>query len=275
MTRKKSIISPQMIIIFILVILVINTLFARSSDASVSVSVDQEEDAYVITVLRDEENNTKWEYLDADVTPFIKDGVTLVPLRALSERFGYIVEYQDNEKKIIINDSEEKNAIILNIDSKKVLINGRESFMLEYPVVRNNRVLVPLRYVSEFFGYNVYWERHPISGFIGVWISCASLLSDDDVYPSKKDYDTLTDGYVTYYSLKDTGMTSKGIRIGDTIDKIIEAYGVPHKIEYNHYDKMNEYYYSTVQYPDKNDGMYISFWLKNGRVIKSYIYNGV
>lgn len=90
--------------------------------------------------------------------PIIIDGSTLVPLRAIFEALGATVKW-DQETKTIT--SELKNTkIILTINDKYMLKNGKYIELNVPAQIYNNRTLVPARAVSEAFGYKVIWHSN-------------------------------------------------------------------------------------------------------------------
>lgn len=61
--------------------------------------------------------------------------------------------------------------------------------------------------------------------------------------------------------------TSKGIKVGDSIDKVIEVYG-------DKYYKSGEMGQGqTINYVDRNDGIHLQFWLSEDRVEKIALYS--
>ncbi len=89
-------------------------------------------------------NNVKYKL---DVSPFLKDGRTMVPLRFISEQIGAQVEWLQSEEKITI--SLNGNRIILRIGKSEAIINGKSVFMDVPAMTSNGRTLIPIRFVSE------------------------------------------------------------------------------------------------------------------------------
>ena len=88
--------------------------------------------------------------------PIIDDGYTLIPIRAVSETLGAEVEWDGDDGVVTISKSDD--AIILNIGSSTVYVNG-DKYELECSAeVVNGRTLVPLRFVAEAFGNTVEWN---------------------------------------------------------------------------------------------------------------------
>jgi N-acetylmuramoyl-L-alanine amidase len=107
--------------------------------------------------------------IDPDVPPKIQDGRTLVPLRIISENLGAKVGWFANTQKIVI--VKDKTTVMLTLNNKKVIVNGKETWTEIAPFVEHGRTLVPLRAIGEWLGATVGWEEkerivivsHPIS----------------------------------------------------------------------------------------------------------------
>lgn len=99
-----------------------------------------------------------------DQRPFVNSsGKVLVPLRFVSETLGADVEW--NALKQRVNISHDSLEIILDIVKPGTPLNGNvkgDITTLDNPVVitYRNRVVVPIRFVSECLGAYVYWNPH-------------------------------------------------------------------------------------------------------------------
>jgi hypothetical protein len=93
-----------------------------------------------------------------DVAPFIDkvSGRTLVPVRFISEFLGFEVVWDAQAKTVTIKDS--SKTIILTIGNKTILINGKAYKIDVTPLIKDSRTFVPLRFISEAFGYQVNWD---------------------------------------------------------------------------------------------------------------------
>ncbi|MCY9666505.1 copper amine oxidase N-terminal domain-containing protein [Paenibacillus alginolyticus] len=89
--------------------------------------------------------------------PIIMDGSTLVPLRAIFEKFGAIVEWNDKEQSITAKKG--GVAIQLKIGSKTATVNGSNKTLESPAQIQNGYTMVPIRFVSEAFGAKVKWEQ--------------------------------------------------------------------------------------------------------------------
>lgn len=98
-------------------------------------------------------NNTQ---LKLEVPPQIQNGRTLVPLRAIFEALGAIVNWDG--KTGTITGKKENTTVILKLNTKEAKVNDK-MVQLESPAVSvNGRTLVPVRFISESLGMNVKWD---------------------------------------------------------------------------------------------------------------------
>lgn len=92
-----------------------------------------------------------------DEAPVIRDGRTLLPVRAVVEEMGGSVEWNSDLKQAILNHGE--NTIVLTIDSTTALLNNQEQSLDTEPVIINGRTFLPIRFIAESFGYDVEWNE--------------------------------------------------------------------------------------------------------------------
>ena len=90
--------------------------------------------------------------VSGDAAPYIADGRTMVPIRALSETFGAEVDFKDNVVTIVDGDT----TIVMTIGETTYTINDEEQTMDVAPVIGSgDRTYVPIRFVAEALGYKV------------------------------------------------------------------------------------------------------------------------
>lgn len=99
------------------------------------------------------------QYIDfssIDQWPFIEDGRTMVPLRAVFEVMNCNVRWDQNKSSAIVE--YEGKTIVIPINSKTAYINGTASTLDVSAKLVNNRVTVPLRFISESINKTVIWD---------------------------------------------------------------------------------------------------------------------
>ncbi|WP_025027062.1 stalk domain-containing protein [Caldalkalibacillus mannanilyticus] len=87
----------------------------------------------------------------------IKDGRTLVPMRAIFETHGAEVSWNATSQKI--TGKNQNTSVTLEVGNKTALVNNQKVSLDVSPVVQNGRTFVPIRFVSETFGSKVQWDQ--------------------------------------------------------------------------------------------------------------------
>lgn len=112
-------------------------------------------------------NKWKKQPIDSDnvnVSSYIKNGYTLVPLRAISEAFNADVSWVSDAKTAQISLSGKIISVPVDSDVMKV---GERSVELQAPAeIKEGRVFVPLRAIAESLSKNVYYDAN--SKLIGI-----------------------------------------------------------------------------------------------------------
>ncbi len=120
--------------------------------------------------------------IPSDVAPLLKSGRTLVPLRTVSEALGATVMWKDNEASIKTYEGEKmrftpgrQTAVYEKADGTK------QNVKLDVPaVMRDNRVMVPLRVIAETFDVKTDYQNGKV------------ILSSTPVYVDGKALNSMT-----------------------------------------------------------------------------------
>lgn len=91
-------------------------------------------------------------------TPYVVgEGVTLVPVRVITEAFGAEVDWYDPDKKVTL--STDEKIINLWIGKDFAEVDGKNTALLSAPELTNDITMVPLRFISENFGADVSYDE--------------------------------------------------------------------------------------------------------------------
>lgn len=93
--------------------------------------------------------------LSSDVAPVVINNRTMLPLRACAEALSATVNY-DPSGRIDIYRGNDK--IVLLLDTPAAWLNGEKRPLDVEPQVKDNRTLVPLRFIGEAFNCTVNWQ---------------------------------------------------------------------------------------------------------------------
>lgn len=91
-----------------------------------------------------------------DVPPFIYQERTYVPLRLIAQSMNTEVHWREDTREVVLTSFDQE--IVLPVDYQVMVVNGVEQF-LEVPVIiRDDRTLVPVRFVAQHLNAFVHWE---------------------------------------------------------------------------------------------------------------------
>lgn len=124
------------------------------------------------------------ETLKTEFSPYIKDGRTFVPIREITEKLGANVKWnsKDESIKIALNG----DVINMQIDNPNVTVNGKKISLDEAQAPqlalyksprRETKTMVPLRFISETFGYEVNWNNEKVRAEIST-VSSKSITEE-------------------------------------------------------------------------------------------------
>lgn len=101
-------------------------------------------------------NDTK---VELDTAPFAVNGMTYVPVRFVAENLGCQVSYANG----VVTITQENRTITFTMNSSIVAIDGVPKDIGVEPLVKNNRILLPLRVVAESLGCMVNYKSGVIT----------------------------------------------------------------------------------------------------------------
>ncbi|MFC5405774.1 copper amine oxidase N-terminal domain-containing protein [Cohnella soli] len=95
----------------------------------------------------------------SDAKPETKNSRIMVPLRTISENLGAKVEWFKSEVTLTKNDIK----VTLKPNSKSAAKNGKTIQLDAAPYIKNDRMFVPIRFISETFGCTVDYSKSTVS----------------------------------------------------------------------------------------------------------------
>lgn len=96
-------------------------------------------------------------YIKSDVSSYIENNRTMVPIRVISESLGANVDWNEETKTVTVENDE--NKIELTIGSKTAVVNGKNISLDAPAVIQQSRTFVPVRFVAEQLGWGVDWNQ--------------------------------------------------------------------------------------------------------------------
>ncbi|NMO96862.1 family 10 glycosylhydrolase [Paenibacillus lemnae] len=109
--------------------------------------------------------------LSSDVSPYIlpKVNVTMVPTRVISQGLGASIQWNQQSKTATI--SQPGYTLSLTSGKNTALVNGKPQPLSASVQIKNGRVMVPLRFISENLGLTVVWnQREKVIDLTSGWI---------------------------------------------------------------------------------------------------------
>lgn len=136
------------------------------------------------------------ESLKTEFSPYIKEGRTFVPIREITEKLGADVKWNAEDKsiKITLNG----DVINMQIDNSNVTVNEKNidldgaqapQLALYNKPRKETKTMVPLRFISETFGYNVDWNNDKVRAEIST-VSAKSIFEDNKTKKESKNKKT-------------------------------------------------------------------------------------
>ncbi|QYR22101.1 copper amine oxidase N-terminal domain-containing protein [Paenibacillus sp. sptzw28] len=99
-----------------------------------------------------------------DVPPVVKEGRTLVPFRAIAESLKAEVVWEASTKTVIVKRDGVEVKLVLG--SKVAYIGGKQVALDVAGQMKNNRVIVPMRFLGESLKSKVVWDAETSSVII-------------------------------------------------------------------------------------------------------------
>ncbi|WP_069997243.1 N-acetylmuramoyl-L-alanine amidase [Cellulosilyticum sp. I15G10I2] len=80
----------------------------------------------------------------------------LVPAREVFEPMGATVEWKADEEKVYVYD--QTSLLVLEVNAPEAFVNGQIKLLDMPPKIINDKLMIPIRFISEQLGYGVIWQ---------------------------------------------------------------------------------------------------------------------
>jgi len=104
------------------------------------------------------------ERIAEGASPRVVNNFTMVPIRVIAEDIGYTVDWTAGTDQVRISNG--GSLIELTFDKDTALVDGRELKLGAAAFVDKGVTYVPLRFVGEQLGLQVYWDSYSKSVFL-------------------------------------------------------------------------------------------------------------
>ena len=90
--------------------------------------------------------------------PIQFNGAVVVPAREVFDKTGATVEWRPTEQSVYIHN--ENSLIVLKINSHEAWVQGETKYLDMPAKLINDKVMIPVRFISEALGYQVDWYQN-------------------------------------------------------------------------------------------------------------------
>lgn len=111
----------------------------------------------------------------------------LVPTREVFQPMGASVEWKPAERKVYVYDG--MTLLVLEVDKKEAFVNGEIKTLDVPPKIINDKVMIPMRFISEQLGFKVVWQ-----GGTNRSVSIEKMIPAETVTPMLPVSDPLASG---------------------------------------------------------------------------------
>lgn len=98
--------------------------------------------------------------VNMDVSSFLKDGRTMLPLRYIAEALGFKVEWDRATRTVTLSDKSFK--VVIPTSTNQIIVNGTTYYSDANPVIRNNRLMLPVANIARALGLkdgtDIIWD---------------------------------------------------------------------------------------------------------------------
>jgi hypothetical protein len=113
------------------------------------------------------------QQLMTDVSPFIMDGRTMVPLRPLLERLGARIRWDAYYQTVRADTN--AHWLYITVGSPVAIVDDIRYRLDVPPLIRSGRTFLPARFVAEAFGASVTWNS--TLRRVTIWTTAPSTIS--------------------------------------------------------------------------------------------------
>ena len=105
-----------------------------------------------------DESEVQINTVNPDITPIVKNNITLIPLRFVSESLGAEVEWNAEERSVSVTKGD--TLIKMKIGSNEFTVNGEAVTQDSAPIIENDTTYLPARFIAETLGFDVKYDEN-------------------------------------------------------------------------------------------------------------------
>lgn len=158
---------------------------------------------------------------DPEALPKVMNNRTMLGARSFYEKIGVKVDWNDKARTVTVTKGSDK--IVLTIDKDKALVNGKEKALDSPAVIVDNKTYIPVRFVSEAFGYNVKYTEDEIMPIVDIYNISEEELTEKLAQAEKEDNYTMVAAMLKEMDSDEVEKQIKEMWEGEDQAKLLEA----------------------------------------------------
>lgn len=97
------------------------------------------------------------ELKNLPASPTIINDSTVVPVREVLEKFDAVLDWKSETNELFI--TKDDTIVLLKAGDKIANVNGEEKILIAPATIINDKLMIPVRFIAENFGFDVKWEN--------------------------------------------------------------------------------------------------------------------
>lgn len=174
-----------------------------------------------VTLVTVRVNGEDITFEDPEALPKIMNDRTMLAARAFYEKIGAKVDWNGKDRTVTV--TKDNNKIVLKIDSNKALVNGKEVALDSPAVIVKNKTYIPVRFVSEAFGYKVKYDKNDGMPIVDIFNMTEKELEAKLAEIEKEDNYKMIASMKTDLKDEEVVETLKELYEGEELEKLLAA----------------------------------------------------
>ncbi|WP_019125371.1 copper amine oxidase N-terminal domain-containing protein [Peptoniphilus grossensis] len=158
---------------------------------------------------------------DMEALPQIINDRTMLGARTFYEKIGAKVDWNGKDKAVTVTKGSDK--IVLTIGANKALVNGKEVALDSPATIIKDRTYIPVRFVSEAFGYKVKYDKNEGMPIVDIFNITEKELADKLLQIEKEENYKMIASMKSDLKDEEVVKTLKDLYEGEELDKILAA----------------------------------------------------
>ncbi|QJD82479.1 N-acetylmuramoyl-L-alanine amidase family protein [Cohnella herbarum] len=102
--------------------------------------------------------------LQPQVPPIVVGQTVMIPVRIATSNLGYKVDYDNKKKQVTVSNGSKQ--LVMTLDQKTAYLDNKPQEMVKPPLLVSQNILIPLRFLGDSLGVQVFWDNQIKSAFL-------------------------------------------------------------------------------------------------------------